>query len=155
MINTARKKQKRHSAPTPSSIRATGIGLAATALTSAATLLFFSMIIYTTPDPGSLVLAGGLAALYVSSFVGGLIAALNDRNEPMLCGLLNGVFTFVCLILLALVLPTQRVTSLGFWASAGLHLLAVPFSALGAYAANSLIRSRTQRKRRKRRTARS
>lgn len=155
MINTARKKAKRHSAASPSPVRATGLGLAATAITSVLTLLFFSMIIYTTPDPGSIVLPGGLAALYVSSFVGGLISALNDRNEPMLCGLLNGVFTFVALILLALVLPIQRVSSLGFWASAGLHLIAVLFSLLGAYAANSLIRSRTQRKRRKRRTARS
>ena len=151
MTNTKRKKVRKHYSPSPSPIRATVIGLCATVLVSAVALLFFSMIIYTTPDPGSIVLAGGLAALYVSSFIGGFIAAMSDSGDAMLCGLLNGVGTFVLLVVLSLILPIERASELGFWASAVLHLIAIPFSMLGAYAAGSLIRSRTQRRRRKRR----
>jgi len=151
MTNTARKRNARRKNAVPSPIRAAVLGLAATALTSAVTIFFFSMILYTTPDPGSTVLAGGLAALYVSAFVGGLTSAFSYRDAPLLCGFLTGAAAFVSLILLSLLLPTEKVSDLGFWASAGLHLLSVPFSLLGAYAANSLLRSRTQRKRRKRR----
>lgn len=152
MINTKHKRIKRHYSPSPSPLRAAAIGLVATILVSAVTLFFFSMIIFTTPDPGSCVLVGGLAALYISSFIGGFIAAMSDHDDALLCGLLNGAGILVLLLVLSLILPAERVSELGFWASALLHLVAIPFSMLGAYAASSLIRSRTQRRRRKRRS---
>lgn len=150
MSKTANRKPKRKSpAGEPSLIRSVLFGLAVCGVGALILLFIFSAIVYSTPDPGSLALPASLALLYIAAFAGGLAAAWKNRGDAVACGLLSGGCFCLLLILLSFIFPKNDIP-LGFWPSAGLHLLSVVFALLGGAAGVSLRRSGSQRRRHRR-----
>ncbi len=150
MSNGAPKKRKRKSARQsggqPSAPRSLLLGLLWAAGAAVVLLFVFSAIVYSTPDPGSLVLPVALAAVYMSAFVGGFAAAWINRGDALACGLIVGVAFFTLIILLSLIAPGGAASKLGFWTSASLHALVIGFSVLGALAGVSMRESGNRRR---------
>lgn len=148
MSRTARRKNKRRTPAAqsePSLARGVLTGLAVCVLGASVLLFLVSAAVYSTPDPGSLALPAALALLYISAFAGGLTASFKNRGEPVACGLLTGGGFFLILIMLSFLLPGGS-SGLGFWMSAGLHLLSVAFAILGGMAGISLRRTGGRRR---------
>ncbi len=125
-------------------------GLIAAALCALLMILLSAVIVFSTPDPGSLTLVAALISLYICAFVGGLTASLAFDGD-VLCGLLCGGVIFTVIVLLSLLLPGGASSSIGTGASIALHAVCVLFSLFGALAASSIVKSRSRRRRKKRR----
>lgn len=132
-----RRRGRQDSSPASFSV-ALASGLAAAAASALLMLLILSGIVYSTPDPGSLILPAALAAFYISAFCGGFTAAFAMRGEPLLSGGLTGTVYFIAVLLLSLMLPGGACERVGVWASVGLHAVAVAFSLLGALAGTNI-----------------
>ncbi len=151
MLDDSRRKTKhRPQSGEPSTPRSIMLGLFWTCVLSLILLVLFSAIVYSTPDPGSLVLPTALAAAYLSAFFGGFAAAWLNRGDPLPCGLMTGGAFFVVMLLLSLVIPGGAESKVGFWTSAGLHALIILFSLLGAFAGTSLRESGRHKRHKKR-----
>lgn len=151
MSNEARRKTKRRATGgEPDAKRSLISGFIVTAAASAVLILLFSIIVYSTPDPGKLVLPAALAAAYIASYAGGFTSAWKNRGEPLPCGLLTGGAFFVLLILLSLIIPEGTPSKISFWPSVGLHSLLIVFSLLGALSATSLRESSRHKRPRRR-----
>lgn len=149
-----RKPAARHTQMTggqPSITRSILSGLLWAAAAVILLLFMLALAVYSTDDPGSLVLPAALAALYISAFAGGLAAAWKNRGDALACGVLFGGAMFLVIIIISLIIPGGAASKFGFWTSAGMHALLIPFSLLGAYAGVSLRQSGSSRRRRRRR----
>ena len=125
-------------------------GLIVAAICALIMILLSALVVFKTPDPGSLTIPAALVSLYICGFVGGFAAALAFDGD-VLCGLLCGGTIFMVIVLLSLLLPGGAAKSIGLGVSIGLHAVSVLFSLFGALAAASIVKSRSQRRRKKRR----
>ena len=124
-------------------------GLIAAIVCAISMITLSAIVVFKTPDPGSLTVPAALASLYICGFVGGFAASLAFDGD-VLCGVLCGGTIFTVIVLLSLLLPGGAAKSIGMGASIGLHAVSVPFSLFGALAASSIVKSRSRRRRRKR-----
>lgn len=124
-------------------------GLIAATVCALSMILLSAVIVFKTPDPGSLTVIAALISLYICAFVGGLTASLSFDGD-VLCGVLCGIAIFTIILLLSLLLPGGASGSIGIGASIALHAVCILFSLFGALAASSVKKSRSRRRRRKR-----
>ena len=125
-------------------------GLVAATVCALLMILLSALVVFKTPDPGSLTLPAALVSLYICAFVGGLTSSLTFDGD-VLCGVLCGGTIFTAIVLLSLLLPGGAAKNIGMGASIGLHAVSVLFSLFGALAASSIVKSRSRRRRKKRR----
>ena len=98
-------------------------------------LLLSAALLLTTKDPDRYHTVAALAALYITAFLGGLIATrLCHRRSPLLCGLCEAVLLILLFTLLSLCLPDEwRHTRSGGFALLT-RVLLLPASMIGAFA---------------------
>lgn len=99
-------------------------------------LCILSALLLKTADPDRYHTAAGLAALYVTACLGGMIAIrLNRRRAPLLCGLGEGLLLLLFMTVLGLFLPNgwehQRSVGIDLLT----RLLLFPASLIGAFLA--------------------
>lgn len=99
-------------------------------------LLICTLVAFRSDDPHVLVMPLSLAALGLTSLMGGLISARRRRGNPLLSGLLCGLFINLLLLGLSLFFGESTTTelTLGYSGLAkwGLHAAATVLSVLGA-----------------------
>lgn len=108
MPHKQKKAARRSHATTPrwALHRCTLLALAVTVVMGLLLLLFFSLVLLSTNDPGRFVGGAGLAALLLTAMIGGTVCVrLYGRRSPVLCGLVMGVCLVVAVTLPALFSP--------------------------------------------------
>ena len=148
--HSKKKHSRKNSADTPliykiflSPLKASLIAFA----TSLILALVLSAVTLKASDPTALITPLSLAALYLSSFVGGFFSLRDKGDSVIICGTASGVLFMLLYKLCALFLPTEVSDERKFFVSALLHILIILFSCLGAYAAMKM-KKRKKRKRR-------
>ena len=94
-------------------------------------LLIFTAVLLTTKDPDRYRPIAGMAALYLTAALGGMLASrIYGRRAPVLCGLFEGLALFLLFTVAALCVPGDGGNrALAFL----LRLLVIPASLLGAW----------------------
>lgn len=115
------------------SLKGTGIGLALSAILA----VIICASILGLKNPNALVFPLSLGALYVSSFIAGLIATRANGGAALICGLISGGAFMLSYMLVSLFFPSELSARYGFWISLLFHALIIVFSVLGGYAATS------------------
>ncbi|MBR7181546.1 MAG: TIGR04086 family membrane protein, partial [Clostridia bacterium] len=110
MPETKKTRAKRRANTSTSSmpcwLRATLLALPVTLLIGLALLLLGTALLMMTKDPDRYHAALSLPLLYLTAFLGGLIATrMAERRSAFLCGLCEGVCLFALFTLLAICLP--------------------------------------------------
>ena len=123
-------------------------GIAVSIISAVAMIMLTAIILYASSDPGKLVLPASLISLYVSSFLGGLVASFKLGGDTP-CGILCGIIYFAAILILSLCIPDGAAQKVGIGMSISLHAAAPLFSLFGAIAASNITRNRTKRKRRR------
>lgn len=97
-------------------------------------LLLSTALLLSTKDPDRYHTAAALAALYITAFLGGLIATrLCHRRSPLLCGLCEALLLIVTFTVLSLCLPDEwRHTQSGGFALLS-RVLLLPATMVGAF----------------------
>ena len=113
------------------------------ALSGISLLLIFCLIAYSAKDPDTLTTPLSIAALYISSVVGGIFAS-RFSNGSFICAATSGAISAFCIFLLSLIpiYDTGTDTVLGL----ALNALIIPSFLLGAFVG----RPRAKAKKRKR-----
>ena len=88
-------------------------------------------------DPDALIAPLSIATLYVSAFVGGLMATKINGSSSLVCGLVSGGIFMLALMFLSLAFSSDNISDRGFLASFILHALIIIISILGGYAAQN------------------
>lgn len=97
-------------------------------------LLLSSALLLATKDPDRYHTAAALTVLYVTAFVGGLIATrLCHRRAPLLCGLCEAVLLILLFTVLALCLPDEWKHTQQGAVSLLFRVLLFPASVLGSF----------------------
>jgi putative membrane protein (TIGR04086 family) len=122
-------------------------GVGATFCTGLVLITTATAIAYANPDPSFLSPILALAALMISSFVGGFVSTKISKESPLLCGAVTGSMTALISLALSLMLFFLPTSNLVFWQSLLLHGIALGFSVLGAFAGNIKLTSRRGKRR--------
>ena len=109
--------------------------------------LVLSAITVKASDPTALLTPLSLAALYLSSFVGGFFSVRDKGDSVLICGTASGALFMLLYKLCALFLPSEASDERKFLVSALLHILIIFFSCLGAYAAMKMKKSKKRKRR--------
>jgi putative membrane protein (TIGR04086 family) len=112
------------------------LGLGITLGTGILLITVASAIACTNSDPASLIPAMSLLCLLPSMFAGGFAAAKRVKEAPLLCGILSGGMVTLVTLILSAILRGLPSSGYAFWQSASLHVAAIAFSVLGAFAGN-------------------
>ena len=144
--HSKRACKKRRDASPASAI---AVGLAVSLISAVSLITLSAIIVYATADPGKLILPAALAALYLSSFFGGLAASLYMRGDTP-CGIFCGLAYFVLILLLSLILPHGAAEKVGMGLSVALHAATPLFAFLGGLAATNGLNNRARRHKRRR-----
>lgn len=142
-------KKKKNARPEPSmmgAIRAIPVGLAAFGASALLTALVASVIAYATPDPGKYVFPFGLAALYLSSGVGGFVARKRSGGLSLLTGALCGIAQVAVALIISLIIPESLSAGLSPVAVFCTRLPTVGISVIGAYLASTKPKKKHRRK---------
>ena len=115
------------------SLKGTGIGLALSAILA----VIICASILGLKNPGALVFPLSLGALYLSSFIAGLIATRANGGSALVCGLISGGSFMLSYMLISLFFSAELSARYGFWISLLFHALIIVFSVLGGYVATS------------------
>jgi putative membrane protein (TIGR04086 family) len=110
--------------------------LAATSIMGIILISLFSFIVLSNPDPTSLIPFFSLGTLMPCMFAGGFICAKKVKGSPLLCGVLSGGLTVTVYLLISLILREIESSGNSALVSIIIHVCAVLFSVLGAYAGN-------------------
>lgn len=146
MSKSKRRAGRRRGELSP--VSAIAAGLASAIISAFALIVLLALAAYATPDPDRLVLPAAMTALYLSSFIGGIVTSLLMGGDAP-CGLICGIAYFTALLLMSFFLPSGTATRTGMGVSILLHTAAPLFSLLGALCASSLLRRRSRRRRRR------
>ncbi len=134
--------------PPPGILTASLRGLVATVFSGAILLLIATTIIYSMADPTQYISSAALAVLYISAFLGGLVAGMGNRKNALVCGLLTSTFLLILIVSISL-LPFPSTPHGGRLASTVLHGMAVLFTLLGAIANGRIGHKKRKFKRKK------
>ena len=93
-------------------------------------------------DPTAYILPLSLAVLYISSLLAGFLSARFKGDSALICGLLSGGLFMLLTKLVTLFLPDGAPSERQMHVSLLLHFLIFLFSALGAYLARNISKSR-------------
>ena len=112
------------------SIKGFGIGLLISVI------MAFSLcgIAFMNADPDALLTPFAFAALYVPSFLAGVISIRKAGEQKLTCGLISGTFFMIAYMFVSLFFSENPFTPYPFIISLLLHILIVVFSVLGAFA---------------------
>ena len=115
------------------SLRATLIALPITLLLGVGLLLAATALLLSTKDPDRYHTVVSLPILYLTAFLGGIIATrIAHRHSPFLCGTALGAMLALLFSLVALFLPEGLAISGAGYAKFLLRLVVVPAAVLGA-----------------------
>ena len=121
-------------ASAPQSILSSSLrGLAAALVLGLVLLIVISAIVYSTDDPTRFVMPAALTVLYISSFLGGLIAAKINRGSALLCGGLTSLMLLSLLFVASLCVSPSLSADFGIPMSLGLRGIAMAVSLIGAF----------------------
>lgn len=114
-------------------LRATLFALPVTLLVGLLLLLGATALLLSTKDPDRYHRILSLPMLYLTAFLGGMIAArFAHRRAPFLCGTALGILLAVLFSLLALLLPDTLSANSAGYLKFLLRLVVIPASLLGA-----------------------
>ena len=109
-------------------------------------LLLTAALLMKTGDPNRYHTAAGLALLYVTAALGGMIATrLYRRRSPLLCGLVEGVLLLLLVTVAAFFLPDELRATPARGAAILTRVLLVPTALVGAWAARKKARPTRRR----------
>ncbi len=111
-------------------------GLGAAIASGILLVTLMTAIAYANPDPATLISPLALLALMPAMFAGGFVTSKKVGSSPLLCGILCGAAVTLVTLLLSVVLWGLPSSGYAFWQSVALHVAAVGFSVLGAFAGN-------------------
>ena len=109
-------------------------------------LLLTAALLMKTGDPNRYHTAAGLALLYVTAALGGMIATrLYRRRSPLLCGLVEGVLLLLLVTAAAFFLPDELRVTPARGAAILTRVLLVPTALAGAWTARKKARPARRR----------
>ncbi len=122
-----------------------GIGFAAALICAALLLLLCAALCCRSADPQKLILPLGLGTLYLSAFLGGMIAVRRYGSSALLCGTLCGALLLVFFWILSAFFQKDSAFSIPL--SLILRLLTALFPILGGFCGLKRTAKRPHRKR--------
>lgn len=140
MSDIKRKKHRRHGvgksegAPTIATpLKASLVALPITLIVGVCLLLAATALLLSTKDPNRYHGILALPILYLTAFLGGMIATrIAHRYAPFLCGISLGLLLVLLFSLLALILPDALSSGGGSYIKFFLRLVVLPASLLGS-----------------------
>ncbi len=113
-------------------LRAASLSLLITIPLSLLLLLLAAALLLKVNDPGSTIGVTGIAVLFISSLLCGVLATrLHRRKTPLLCGITSGILLLLFLCIASALLPTDKAPH-SLLITLLLHVMILPLTILGA-----------------------
>ena len=131
-----RKKRKHSSIPKDSFaylIRSSALGLAASMICAAISLLIGAAICYFAPDPNKYIIPVGIIAIYLSAMVGGFVSRRLQGGDTLLSGGICGALLMLAFLFFTLFFEKEDGDIFSTGVSLILRATVIAASILGAF----------------------